>query len=240
MQKIPFLIAGLVMAAGAALAQVTVNPGALAPLQQAPSAPGSQGAGKSTPAKPAQHPPATHLAAKPAAQTSATPPPPSLPTIPAAAPAAPVIPPPTAVPTRPAPAPSPVPIVGDAPGVASPIPNGIRLTFGEGRSELNQVTADAVRGMLRGVPAADPTENFTITSFSAGTADDPSAARRLSLARGLAVRGMLIAEGIPSPRIFVKALGATGPNFADGPPDRADLVANSTAPAAPPVSRPAP
>jgi hypothetical protein len=38
------------------------------------------------------------------------------------------------------------------------------------------------------------------------------------------VRSVLISQGVPSVRIFVKALGPASPGFADGPPDRADIV----------------
>ena len=59
-----------------------------------------------------------------------------------------------------------------------------------------------------------------MNAWSAGTPDDPSTPRRLSLARALAVRAVLISEGVASPRIYVRALGADGGD----PPDRAEIT----------------
>lgn len=156
--------------------------------------------------------------------------------VPPAAPTAPVVPPPIAVPTRP-PAPVvPATVAADAPGVASPLPGGLRITFGPGRSDLNPATEAAIRAVVKGGPGIAPAaENasFTITSFAAATPDDPSTARRISLARVLAVRAVLISQGIASVRIYPKAQGPNMPGFADGPPDRADLITG------PPVLQPA-
>jgi hypothetical protein len=47
----------------------------------------------------------------------------------------------------------------------------------------------------------------------------------------MAVRSALVADGVPSARIFVRALGE---QYGDGPPDRVDIAVNapsSTAPA---------
>jgi outer membrane protein OmpA-like peptidoglycan-associated protein len=60
-----------------------------------------------------------------------------------------------------------------------------------------------------------------IIAYAAGTADQSSAARRLSLKRALSVREYLIAKGIRSQRMDLRALGnETG----EGPPDRVDIV----------------
>ena len=69
-----------------------------------------------------------------------------------------------------------------------------------------------------------------MVATAAGSADDPSTPRRLSLSRALAARAVLITEGIASTRIYVRALGASGPP--DGPPDRVDVSAGL--PGAPP------
>jgi hypothetical protein len=53
---------------------------------------------------------------------------------------------------------------------------------------------------------------------------------QLNIGGALATRGVLIAEGIASPRIVVRALGASPP-IADGPPDRADLAITLPRPA---------
>jgi outer membrane protein OmpA-like peptidoglycan-associated protein len=174
-------------------------------------------------------PPMIHPAAPPAPAAEAPAAPPPL--MPLAPPAPPVIPPPIAVPARPAPAPAPVEIVAGAPGTAARLDGGWRITFGPGLSALNPATAQALRDLARTLPAQ---ASVTVSAFAPGTPEDPSLARRLSLARALAARGVLIAEGIASPRILVRALGA-GPAIADGPPDRVDLL-----PSLPSQARPAP
>lgn len=215
----PHLALLLILAGGPAAAQVTVNPNALDPA----TPPAAKPAPRPQPARPpaAAKPP---IAAPPVAAPQ--PPPPTLPAIPQVAPAAPVIPPAIAVPTRPSPPLAPVAIAADAPGVASNITDGIRLTFGAGRAEMNQATADAVRGLARAIAAkGQPTATYTVSSLASGAADDSSAARRLSLTRGLAVRSLLITEGIASTRIFVRALGLA----TDTPADRVDIVVGKPA-----------
>lgn len=211
---VPPLALLLALSGSPVAAQVTVNPNALDPA--APPA-----------AKPAPRPqPARPPAVKPPVATP-QPPPPVLPAIPQVAPTAPVIPPATAVPARPAPPPGPVAIAADAPGVASNITDGIRLTFGAGRAEMNQATADAVRGLARAIAAkGQPSATYTVTSLASGAADDSSAARRLSLTRGLAIRSLLINEGVVSTRIFVRALGLA----TDTPADRTDIVVGKPTP----------
>lgn len=87
---------------------------------------------------------------------------------------------------------------------------------------------------MKATPAGD-TVTYNVVAYAAGVADDPSAARRTSLARGLSVRAALIAAGVPSTRIYVRALGAAGAGAAgggagggtgggDGPPDRVDMT----------------
>jgi len=205
-----------------------------------------------TPSKPAPGTPASNTPAAnaPAANTPAPKPPQAGTTIrpntapvqpvPPAAPAAPVVPPPLAVPTRP-PAPVvPALVAADAPGVASPLPGGVRITFGPGRSDLNPATEATIRAFVKGgagIAPAPENASFTITSFAAATPDDPSTARRISLARALAVRSVLISQGIASVRIYPKAQGPNMPGFANGPPDRADLIAGP--PVLPPTPPPA-
>ncbi len=90
---------------------------------------------------------------------------------------------------------------------------------------------------MQSAPAGDTT-SFNVVAYAAGTPEDPSTARRLSLSRALAVRSALMADGIGSSRIYVRALGATG---GDAAPDRVDLaVMGGNTPASSPVSAPAP
>lgn len=148
--------------------------------------------------------------------------------VPPAPPPPPVLPPPIVVPTRPPPPPPPIPIAADAPGEAAPQPDGLRLTFGAGRADLNPAVDAAVRGLVHAAPPFART-TFTVVAYAAGNADDPSTPRRLSLSRALAVRSILLAEGVPSARIYVKALGASAPP-ADGPPDQVDVTVAGTSP----------
>ncbi len=228
------LLAGLLLAlaCGTTAAQVTVDRHALDQLQ--PAAPPSQAQpqpAKPPPPRPAQQPrrapakaPATTTPQPPA------PPPPPQPLVPIAPPPAPVIPEAVPVPVRPAAIPAPAAVAADAPGIATPIQNGLRLTFGTDRADLNPATDAALRALVHDTatrPGAATT--YTVTAYAAGAPEDPSTPRRLSLSRALTVRSVLINEGIASIRIYVKALGAAAPTIADGPADRADIVIGSTA-----------
>jgi outer membrane protein OmpA-like peptidoglycan-associated protein len=168
-----------------------------------------------------------------AAQTAAQPSAPAV-RLPSAPPPAPVLPPPIVVPTRPSPPPPPPAVAADAAGAATGIPDGKRITFGADRADLNPQTESAVRSFVKDEP---PAAAFNVAAYAAGTPEDPSTARRLALSRALTVRSVLVAEGIPSVRIYVKALGAGAPGIADGPPDRVDLtVERPPASAAQPAS----
>jgi outer membrane protein OmpA-like peptidoglycan-associated protein len=217
-----------------ARAQVTTDPRALDALKPGTEAP-AQPSQPARPAAPRPQPPARSAA--PAQQPTPTPapPPPAPPQVrvPLAPPPPPSLPPALAVPARPPAVPSPAPVVADAPGAATPLDQGVRLTFGEGRSDFNPGTDSALRTLAREAP---PASTFTVTAFAPGTPEDPSTPRRLALSRGLAVRAVLIAEGVASPRIYVKALGATAA-IAEGPPDRVDVTVAAPSPAPPPQAR---
>jgi outer membrane protein OmpA-like peptidoglycan-associated protein len=149
-------------------------------------------------------------------QTQAT-----LPSVPEAGPPLVDIPPPVAVPTRPPEPPPPIPVIADAPGAAAPIPDGgLRVTFGADNINLNPTTAAAIKSFAD--KARDSDLPITILAYAPGNQDDPSAPRRLSLSRGLAARAVLLNNGIPSARIYVRALGATP--TPDAPPNRVDLA----------------
>jgi outer membrane protein OmpA-like peptidoglycan-associated protein len=224
MKTLPPLAALLMLTALPVLAQVSTDKRALDPLAQPAPGLAPPAATPAPAAKPAPPPAsARRPATPPVAAKPAEPPPPPLPTMPVYAPVVPVIPPPLAVPARPAPAPGPLPIAADAPGVATPQGTGLRLTFGPGRADLNPDSERALRALARATP---PDAALTVSSFAADVPDDPSTPRRLSLARGLAVRSVLLAEGMASPRIIVRALGAAG---GDGPADRADIAAGASA-----------
>jgi outer membrane protein OmpA-like peptidoglycan-associated protein len=151
-----------------------------------------------------------------------------VPVVPAVAPPAPVLPPPIAVPTRSPPEPAPIVIDKDAPGAPIPAKDGLRVTFGVGRADVNAASDAAVQALARHAAAAGGA-TFSVTAYAGGNADDPSAPRRLSLDRALEIRGILIAAGIPSERIYVKAMGPPPPG-ADVSPDRVDIAVSAPPP----------
>jgi outer membrane protein OmpA-like peptidoglycan-associated protein len=215
-------------------AQVSVDQRALDALAPAkPTSPAPAPAAKPAPA--AAKPANTGTASKPVT--------PVAPNVAEAPPPNANLPPPIAVPTRPASPVSPPPVAADAPTRTEPLKSatgnmGIRVVFGAGRSDINPATETAIRTLVHGdqtQPPAPQGASFTITCFAAGTPEDPSSPRRLSLSRALAVRSVLISQGVPSVRIYVRAFGPASPGFADGPPDRADVVvgANPVTPSQP-------
>jgi outer membrane protein OmpA-like peptidoglycan-associated protein len=251
MRQSCLVLTALFAMAAPAPAQVTVDLQALdqvphaRPAQKAPtrhtarkSAPSR--VAKSKPAEPTA--PAAASTPAPAVATAAPPPAAAAPAAPAAPapPAAtlPTAPPPTIAlapvvpapaPPEPAAAPPQPPVSEAATSAASATGAGLRVTFGAGEAELSPASADAIKNVVRSAPPGDNT-SFNVVAYAAGTPEDPSTARRLSLSRALAVRSALMAQGVSSTRIYVRALGAAGGNDA---PDRVDLAvmgANAASP----------
>ena len=244
------LLAGALIAVPAA-AQVTVNPGALALLPPAkkPAPSPRRAPRRAAHAPQVENPSQAGKAAPPITDKQANKPPPPVanPNVPAGAaasipkPALPTVPPAVAALPPPAPVPAPrpqpvpvVPLVADAKGSPSPIPGGVRVTFGADSSDLNPGTAAALRDLAEKLKPQDTT-TINIYAYAAGTPDDLSTARRLSLARALAARAVLINAGVPSTRIYPRALGSAG---GDADKDRVDVMAGPPGPPssiAPPV-----
>ncbi len=141
-------------------------------------------------------------------------------TLPAGAPPvvalAPIPPPPTPATTTPPPAP---PVSATAGTTATPEPSGLQLVFQTAESDLSPDANTAVAGLVKATPTGD-TISYNVIAYATGQADDPSVARRRALARGLAVRSALIADGVPSTRIYVRAMGSGGGSA----PDRVDVT----------------
>jgi outer membrane protein OmpA-like peptidoglycan-associated protein len=166
--------------------------------------------------RPSITPPAIQPAVPPPEATA--PPTATLPTAPPPVASLAPIPPPAA-PTTAAP-PAPPPVSATAGTTAAPEPAGLRLIFKTDESDLSPASNAAIGELVKTTPKAD-TITFNVLAYAAGVADDPSIARRLSLARGLSVRAALLADGVPSTRIYIRALGAgTG----EGPADRVDMT----------------
>lgn len=142
--------------------------------------------------------------------------------LPAAPPPPAVIPPPDLAPPHPS-APPPLPAMhDDAPGAVSRTDDGLRLTFGAGRADFTRASGAAIVDLAHG-GLTDPAVVYNLYAHAAGTPEDISSPRRLSLERGLAVRSALIHGGIASIRIYVHAMGsASSPPGA--PPDRVDIT----------------
>jgi hypothetical protein len=93
------------------------------------------------------------------------------------------------------------------------------VTFGAEETDLSPSSAAAIQNLVKTAPQGG-NATVNVVAYAAGTPEDPSTARRLSLSRALAVRSALIADGVSSARIYVRALGAAA---GDGPADRVDL-----------------
>jgi outer membrane protein OmpA-like peptidoglycan-associated protein len=205
------------------LRAVPANPTAAASLPVPPIPPNEVTASTSPGAAVGQS--AGAVAAMPATPTppsgSAPPPTPPPATLPTAAPAvaslAPI--PPPVVPATAAP-PAPPPISPTAGTTAAPASSGLQVVFKPDESDLSPASNGAITDFVKATPSGD-TVTFNVVAYAASVADDPSAARRTSLARGLSVRAALLAAGVPSTRIYVRALGAS---IGDGPADRVDMT----------------
>ncbi len=171
--------------------------------------------------------PAPRIASKPTGAASAPVAAAPLPSVAVAAP------PPATV--TPLPAEHPPPAVqtaapGPPPAPAPPRP--LRVGFAPGQSDLSASEAAAIAGLARDVHRTDTT-SFEVLAYAPAVDGDASAARRLSLARALAVRSALAAAGVPTASIYVRALGAPPATEAGGA-DRAVVTAmGANGPAAP-------
>jgi outer membrane protein OmpA-like peptidoglycan-associated protein len=135
--------------------------------------------------------------------------------------------------TQPAPPESPahVPTAGEALAATHPaIPPGADAKSDSGALRFAPGTADLrgdARFVLDGLAqtlTTKPAERVQLVAYASGGAatDDAIEARRVSLARAVAVRAYLIQHGVPSNRIDVRALGNRVEG--GGPADRVDLV----------------
>ncbi|MBV8457925.1 MAG: OmpA family protein [Acetobacteraceae bacterium] len=121
-------------------------------------------------------------------------------------------PPPVAIPSVPANAPPAPPPIATPPGTpaVSARPVTASIAFSPDQSTLPpSATHDLTT--LGKQAAASPTATINVLAYAPADAHDPSVARRLSLDRALAIRSVLIAAGVPSSRIYLRALGASAP-----------------------------
>jgi outer membrane protein OmpA-like peptidoglycan-associated protein len=232
MRPLLILSAVLLTTATPAIAQVTVDLHALQvlPDNPAPSRPVRPESRRvptvatREPAVPATAAPQASPALQGAATRQASPVPPiaatpqpampeSVPNTAAIAPITPITPPPGSQP------PAPPPVSDTAKTAAAPTSSGLRLTFAPGESDLSPESSASIKQLTAATPSSDTT-TFNVMAYAPGRPDDPSTARRISLSRAMAVRSALVTDGVPSARIFVRALGE---QYGDGPPDRVDI-----------------
>ena len=215
--------------------------------------------GEKTPPKPETKPPpavagAPPPPAKPIPSGAQPPTPGGSPAPPAAVVG--LTPPPAAVIPPPAPdsapmAPTPPPTISATAGTTlAALPQkegqGVRLAFAPGDADLTQQTADAVKALVAAAPKSDLT-TYNVMAYATGVPQDPSAARRLSLSRALQVRSALMAYGVPSTHIYVRAMGAQAgaqggpqgaPQGGEGPGDRVDVLVMGASASVPPPPSP--
>ena len=117
--------------------------------------------------------------------------------------------------------PDPPPVTMTPPPPPAPdAPPPVRLTFGAGTADLSPADDAAIRALAHAIPAGG-TQSVSVLAYASGKPEDLSTPRRISLARGMMVRAVLLDAGILSPQIYVRALGA--PVGDKGPPDRVEL-----------------
>jgi outer membrane protein OmpA-like peptidoglycan-associated protein len=137
--------------------------------------------------------------------------------IPADVPMAPAVP--TPAPSLPLPmAPTPVAMT-PPPAPARLLPDDLKIDFSP-NSEKLPGDASLHLNRLAAKLTSSPDLRVELRSFATGSADMASKARRLALARALAVRSYLTSQGVDSERIDVRALGNAA-NAAPG--DRVDI-----------------
>jgi outer membrane protein OmpA-like peptidoglycan-associated protein len=194
------------------VAQVTVD---LNALQALPDRPTASRPTRATP--PSASRPAAAVIRQTAPVAAAPTPQPDLPeTVPQTASINPVAPPEPPAGS----APPPPPVSDTAATKATPVTTGLRLTFAADQADLSPESSASIKQLAATAPAGDET-TYNVQAYAPGKPDDPSTARRVSLSRAMAVRSALVADGVPSARIFVRALGD---QYGDGPPDRVDVA----------------
>lgn len=118
-------------------------------------------------------------------------------------------------PTAPLPPPAP-----SLPAPTAATDGATMVPFAPGEAELPADAASGLRTVAEQVIASDGSR-IQLKAYAAGESNRPSAARRLSLSRALAVRSFLIEAGVRSTNIDVRALGS---KYESGPADRVDVV----------------
>ncbi len=193
MKPFPAILAGLVVAAPSAWAQVTINPAALDQLAGIPPVVITAPPVLRQAPRRVTYRPAVHHRVTEAPTLLATPSMPKPVALPKAAPAGPIAEPVVAKPVVPLAAPKPAP------------PANVEIVFATGAADLPPGTRATLKAFC-----AKPTPSgfITIDAYAAADPNDPSVAPRLSLSRAFALRDALVACGVPSSSIIPRADGA--------------------------------
>lgn len=104
---------------------------------------------------------------------------------------------------------------------AAPQSDSRAIRFAPGATELQGDASSVLDGLAQKLKAA-PAERISLVAYASGDADQAIEARRVSLARAVAVRAYLIQHGVASTQIDVRALGNRVTD--GGSADRVDLV----------------
>lgn len=99
-----------------------------------------------------------------------------------------------------------------------------RIGFAQGSADLTEEAKRTLDGIAAQMQSKKSIR-AQLLAYAADSGDGGSQARRLSLSRALAVRAYLIDKGVRSTRLDVRALGSKIP---DGPPDRVDVIPQSS------------
>jgi len=123
-----------------------------------------------------------------------------------------------------APKPAPTRIAKANPPPATSIPGLTRrsvILFAKGAAEPMDSAMDQIRFLAGDLNAAmvRPASRIELQAFGGDRGDKGSDARRLSLKRALAIRQVLIDDGVSAGRIDVRAMGGAS----NGPADRVDI-----------------
>ncbi|WP_439597152.1 OmpA family protein [Falsiroseomonas sp.] len=98
----------------------------------------------------------------------------------------------------------------------------VRLGFARGEARLDATARQTIASLAPHL-ATVTQGRITIEAQASGPANDASIARRLSLARAMAVRDALVAAGVEPTRIDLRGLGLLDP-----PADAADILPPGT------------
>ena len=104
---------------------------------------------------------------------------------------------------------------------AAPQSDSRAIRFASGATELQGDASSVLDGLAQKLKAA-PADRVSLVAYASGDADQAIEARRVSLARAVAVRAYLIQHGVASTQIDVRALGNRVTD--GGSADRVDLV----------------